>query len=172
MNACRCTHSILIRAAKTPKKTAIKLCHKQNQLFKQIKPPAVLQETLGSCWGGHSMQGAQHTALTPAHSGHRAGTTPLSRKVDIFWKHPCYFTCFAVCCTCAVTLELFRKGWEGGAAGSLPCSAQGGCSRPRSSSKRETDHTHRYPGSPKLFFKIHFDFKRIAEKEDVPERQD
>lgn len=131
MNACRCTHSILIRAAKTPKKTAIKLCHKQNQLFKQIKPPAVLQETLGSCWGGHSTQGAQGMAPSPAHCGHRAGTPPFSRKVDIFWKHPCYFTRLALFCTCAVALELFRKcysgfcpfsmqaGWEGGAARGL-----------------------------------------------------
>lgn len=180
MNACRCTHSILIRAAKTPKKTAIKLCYKQNQLYKQIKPPAVVQGTFGSCWGGHSTQGAQRVALTPAHCGHRARTLPLSRKADIFWNHPCYFTCLDLFLHLCSNTRAFQKVLGVAfapfpyrlAGGEVLPRAQWGCSWSRSSSKRQTDQTHRYPGSSELFFTIHFDFKGIAEREDAPEGQD
>lgn len=54
----------LLERQKTPEKTSIKLCYKQNQLFKQLKPPAVLQETLRSCWVLSTWPSPQHTVGT------------------------------------------------------------------------------------------------------------
>lgn len=75
-------------------------------------PSALLQEPLRSCWGNHSTQGAQHVTLTPAHCGHRAGMSPLSRKLDIFWKHWCYFTCIAIALHLCSNTRAFQKVLE------------------------------------------------------------
>lgn len=75
-------------------------------------PSAVLQEPLRSCWGNHSTQGAQHVALTPAHCRCRGGTSPLSRMLNVFWKHWRYFTCIAIALHLCSNTRVFQKVLE------------------------------------------------------------
>lgn len=142
-------------------------------------------DTISSAAGAAREQpqhtGAQHVALTPEHCGRRAGTSPLSRKLDIFWKHWCDFTCTAIALHFCSNNRAFQKvlkqlvylfpyrqaGSEVQGCCRGLCSAQHGCSRSAISFERQTGQAHRYPGSSELFFKIHSD--KMAEKEDAPE---
>lgn len=113
MNACRCTYSILTREVKTPKKTAIKLCYKQKQLFKQIESPEWYHQ---HCCRSH-LAGAgtttAHRVLSTWPSPQRtAGTSTLSRKLDIFWQHRCYFTCVAIALHLCSNTRAFQKVLE------------------------------------------------------------